>query len=91
VLLVHANQVVALDPLIEELWGQQPPAQATASLQAYVSNLRRALEPDRTARTPPQVLVTQPPATGWWSRSPRLMPRTGFCPYLTIAWKVRAV
>jgi DNA-binding SARP family transcriptional activator len=61
VLLVHANQVVALDRLIEELWGQQPPAQATASLQAYVSNLRRALEPDRPARTPPRVLVTQPP------------------------------
>ena len=61
VLLVHVNQVVALDRLIEELWGQQPPAQATASLQAYVSNLRRALEPDRPTRTPPRVLVTQPP------------------------------
>ena len=61
VLLVHANQVVALDRLIEELWGQQPPAQATASLQAYVSNLRRALEPGRRAQTPPRVLVTQPP------------------------------
>ena len=61
VLLVHANQVVALDRLIEELWGQQPPAQATASLQAYVSNLRGALEPGRPARTPPRVLVTQLP------------------------------
>jgi len=61
VLLVHANQVVALDRLIEELWAQQPPAQATTSLQAYVSNLRRALEPGRRARTPPRVLVTQPP------------------------------
>ena len=61
VLLVHANQVVALDRLIEELWGEQPPAQATASLQAYVSNLRRVLEPDRPARTLPRVLVTQPP------------------------------
>ena len=61
ILLVRANQVVALDRLIEELWGEQPPAQATASLQAYVSNLRRALEPDRPARTLPRVLVTQPP------------------------------
>ena len=61
VLLVNANRVVALDRLIEELWGEQPPALATASLQAYVSNLRRALEPDRPARTPPRVLVTQPP------------------------------
>ncbi len=61
ILLVHANQVVALDRLIEELWGEQQPAQATASLQAYVANLRRALEPGRPARTPPRVLVTQPP------------------------------
>jgi len=61
VLLVHADQVVALDRLIEELWGQQPPAQATASLQTYVSNLRRVLEPGRPARTPLRVLVTQPP------------------------------
>ena len=70
VLLVHANQVVALDRLIEELWGEQPPAQATASLQTYVSNLRRVLEPDRPTRTPPRVLVTQPPGSvpapvGW--------------------------
>jgi len=61
VLLVHANQVLGLDRLIEELWGQEAPAQATASLQAYVSNLRRALEPGRPPRTPPRVLVTQPP------------------------------
>jgi DNA-binding SARP family transcriptional activator/predicted ATPase len=61
ILLVRANQVVALDRLVEELWGDQPPAQATASLQAYVSNLRRVLEPDRPARTLPRVLVTQPP------------------------------
>jgi len=31
VLLVHANQVVALDRLIEELWGEEPPAQAWSS------------------------------------------------------------
>jgi DNA-binding SARP family transcriptional activator len=61
VLLVHANQVVPLDRLIEELWGEEQPAQASASLQAYVSHLRRALEPGRPARTPPRVLVTQPP------------------------------
>src|SRR6266545_5392036 len=61
VLLVHANQVVALDRLIEELWGEQPPPQATASLQTYISNLRRVLEPGRPARTPPRVLVTRPP------------------------------
>src|SRR5580698_9145166 len=61
VLLVHANDVVSLDRLVEELWGEEPPAQAAASLQTYVSNLRRALEPDRPARAPSQVLVSQPP------------------------------
>jgi DNA-binding SARP family transcriptional activator len=61
VLLVHANQVVSLDRLIEELWGQEPPPQAAASLQTYVSNLRRALEPARPARALSRVLVSQPP------------------------------
>ena len=61
VLLVHANQVVSLDRLIEELWGEEPPPQAAASLQTYVSNLRRALDPGRPARAPSRVLVSQPP------------------------------
>jgi DNA-binding SARP family transcriptional activator len=61
VLLVHLNEVVSIDRLIDELWGETPPNAATASLQAYVSNLRRALEPDRPVRTPPTVLVTEAP------------------------------
>ena len=60
-LLVHANQVVSLDRLVEEMWGEEPPPQAAASLQTYVSNLRRALEPDRPARAPSRMLVSQPP------------------------------
>jgi DNA-binding SARP family transcriptional activator/predicted ATPase len=60
-LLVEANRVVSLDRLIEELWGGEPPARATSTLQAYISNLRRALEPDRGRRMPSRVLVTQPP------------------------------
>ena len=61
VLLVHLNEVVSIDRLIDELWGETPPQAATASLQAYVSNLRRVLEPDRPPRTPPAVLVTEAP------------------------------
>jgi DNA-binding SARP family transcriptional activator len=60
-LLLHANQVVSLDKLIDELWGEEPPPRAAGTLQAYISNLRRALEPDRAARERPRVLVTQPP------------------------------
>lgn len=60
-LLVARGQVVPLERLISDLWSDQPPPGAVASVQAYVSNLRRALEPRRTARTPGRVLVTVPP------------------------------
>jgi DNA-binding SARP family transcriptional activator len=61
VLLAHADAVVGVDRLIEDLWQDEPPGRATASLQAYVSNLRRALEPSRPPRAPARVLVSQPP------------------------------
>jgi DNA-binding SARP family transcriptional activator len=61
ILLVHANRTVSLEHLVDELWGEEPPAQAMASLQAYVSHLRRLLEPERGARTPARVLVSQAP------------------------------
>ena len=60
-LLVSANRVVALDRLVDELWGDEPPARAAASIQAYVSNLRRALEPDRPPRAPATVLLSRAP------------------------------
>jgi DNA-binding SARP family transcriptional activator len=61
ILLVEAGRVVAVDRLIDLLWGETPPGAAIASLQAYVSQLRRILEPDRPARALAQVLVTQDP------------------------------
>jgi len=60
-LLVDANRVVPLDRIIDDLWEGEPPAAATATLQSYVSLLRRVLEPDRAPRTPATVLVTRPP------------------------------
>lgn len=65
-LLISANRVVSLDRLIDDLWGRAPPAAATGTLQAYVANLRRILEPDRAPRTPAQVLVTR--TTGYLLR-----------------------
>jgi DNA-binding SARP family transcriptional activator/tetratricopeptide (TPR) repeat protein len=56
VLLLRANRLVAADWLIEQLWGEQPPATATNQLQVYVSRLRRRLD-DRPGR----ILVTQSP------------------------------
>ncbi|MGH2682893.1 MAG: BTAD domain-containing putative transcriptional regulator [Actinomycetota bacterium] len=46
-LLVEANHVVPTGVLIEEIWGDEPPAAARNSLQAYVSRLRKILGPDR--------------------------------------------
>ena len=42
-LLLHRNQVVAADRLIEELWSGEPPATAAKIVQLYVSQLRKAL------------------------------------------------
>ncbi|WP_246366006.1 AfsR/SARP family transcriptional regulator [Nonomuraea rhodomycinica] len=61
-LLVAARgQVVSVDRMIEDLWRGEPPSRALASLQAYVSNLRRLLEPGRPPRTPARLLVSASP------------------------------
>ncbi len=60
--LVSARgEVVSVDRLIDDLWGGEPPAQAVTSLQAYVSNLRRLLEPGRAPRAPARILVSAAP------------------------------
>jgi DNA-binding SARP family transcriptional activator len=45
-LLLHADEPVSVDRLIDELWGDSPPATARKSLQVRVSGLRRALGED---------------------------------------------
>jgi DNA-binding SARP family transcriptional activator/DNA-binding beta-propeller fold protein YncE len=42
-LLLHANQVVPSERLIDDLWGETPPATAAKTVQVYVSQLRKAL------------------------------------------------
>jgi peptide/nickel transport system substrate-binding protein len=50
VLLLHANEVVPRDQLIDALWGERPPASATESLVAYLYRLRKLLGRDRLPR-----------------------------------------
>ena len=50
-LLLHANQVVSTEELIDTVWGEQPPATVRQSLQNHVASLRRAIEPDGEPRT----------------------------------------
>jgi DNA-binding SARP family transcriptional activator len=61
VLAVAGGETVSVDRLVDELWGNDPPPRVASSLQAYVSKLRQVLEPDRAARSAPQVLVTRTP------------------------------
>ena len=42
-LLVHANETLSTDRLIDELWGERPPATPAKTLQMHISRLRRAL------------------------------------------------
>lgn len=60
-LLLDANRIVSTDRLVEVLWGGDPPASATNTLQTYVSHLRRLLEPDRAARAQGRLLQTRDP------------------------------
>jgi len=43
ILLLHRGEVVSTDRLIDELWGERPPARASKTVQVYVSNLRKEL------------------------------------------------
>ena len=46
ILLLHTNEPVGSDRLIEDLWAGHPPATAAKVLQTYVSQLRKALGND---------------------------------------------
>jgi DNA-binding SARP family transcriptional activator len=46
ILLLHANEVVPADRLIDELWPDETPPSALNTLQGYVSRLRKALDGD---------------------------------------------
>jgi DNA-binding SARP family transcriptional activator len=51
VLLLHANRPVAADRLVDEVWGDELPENASKSLQIQVSRLRKALGDGRLHTT----------------------------------------
>ena len=50
VLLLHPNEVVSRDQLVDAMWGERLPASAAESLDAYVYRLRKLLGHDRLPR-----------------------------------------
>jgi DNA-binding SARP family transcriptional activator len=59
-LLLHANQVVSTDELIEAVWGEEPPPTVRQSLQNHVAALRKAIEIGNGS-APPRMLLTRDP------------------------------
>lgn len=55
VLLLHGNEVVPTDRLIDLVWGEDPPRTAAHSIQIYISELRKKLSGDG------EVIVTRRP------------------------------
>ena len=51
-LLLHPNESLSSDRLVDELWGEQPPPTAAKILQNHVSQLRRVLGNGRLQTAP---------------------------------------
>jgi DNA-binding SARP family transcriptional activator len=56
-LIVARGRTVPLPTLIDDLWAEAPPG-AVGAVRTFVAALRRALEPDRAARAPARLIVT---------------------------------
>jgi DNA-binding SARP family transcriptional activator len=60
-LLLRANEPVSADRLIDEVWGPDPPKTASASLQNYVSRLRKAIGAEAIVSQPPGYVLRVDP------------------------------
>src|SRR3954451_13457679 len=73
VLLLHANQAVSSDRLIDELWGESPPATAGKIVQVYVSRLRKQFGDGRLLTRPSGYLLRVDPGELDLARFERLV------------------
>ena len=82
VLLLHANDVVATERLVDEVWGDAPPATVGKSIQVYVSRMRKQFGDGRlVTRAPGYALHVDPseldpacwpvPPSSWVRRKPQ--------------------
>ncbi len=60
-LALSPGRAVSVDALLDLIWGGSPTPGAMSTLHAYVSGLRKALEPGRARRSASELLVTQAP------------------------------
>ena len=57
-LALHAGRPVSADVLADLVWAGEPPRAAHGALHAYISGVRKSLDPDRTTRSVASVLET---------------------------------
>ncbi len=53
ILLVHANEVVSVERLLDDLWGERQPTSGAKALHVYVSQLRKVIGEDRVVTQAP--------------------------------------
>ncbi|AGL15948.1 AfsR/SARP family transcriptional regulator [Actinoplanes sp. N902-109] len=58
VLLIRSGQIVPIEYLTEEIWGESAPRRATAAVHVYISQLRKSLSQHGA---PDDAIVTRPP------------------------------
>ena len=56
--ILRAGEAVAVDRIIDDLWGEHPPPTVHTIVQGFVSRLRKILEPGRDPREQPAILQT---------------------------------
>ncbi|MDQ3643040.1 MAG: AfsR/SARP family transcriptional regulator, partial [Actinomycetota bacterium] len=59
-LALRAGQVLSVDRLLDDLWGERPPATARHALQVHVSNLRKLLGSDTVGTERPGYVLRLP-------------------------------
>ncbi|MED7928506.1 BTAD domain-containing putative transcriptional regulator [Nonomuraea sp. LP-02] len=57
-LLLREGRAVSPNEMIDAVWGEDAPPRALGALRTYVSRLRTVLEPDRVARSRPELLTS---------------------------------
>ncbi|MBW3649469.1 MAG: AAA family ATPase [Actinobacteria bacterium] len=60
-LALHAGQVLSVDRLVDDLWGERPPPTARHALQVHVSNLRKLLGAATVVTQRPGYVLRVPP------------------------------
>src|SRR4051794_27224728 len=57
VLLLHAGRPVPTHQIVDAVWGDGPPENGANVVQKYVAGLRRVLEPQRSPRSPGELIA----------------------------------